>query len=212
MEWIQELPLLPAVAFLYVVIWCRAGATYLVGRGARKAAHRGRVATFLESPGVTRATELINRWGAPVVALSFLTVGFQTAANAAAGLTGMPAKRYLPALAIGGLAWAFIYATVGLVAFMAWFELFLISPWGAVAVLALIVALVAVLLRHKRRTGGVLGSGTEAGTTGAESTGADPAGADSSGVESTGADSSGAAPTGDVSAAHESDAIHEARS
>ncbi|ASK64654.1 hypothetical protein CFK39_01000 [Brachybacterium avium] len=155
MEWIQNLPLLPAVGFLYVVIWCRAGATYLVGRGARRAAHRGRIAAFLDSPNVTRATELIHRWGAPVVALSFLTVGFQTAANAAAGLTGMPAKRYLPALAIGGLAWSFIYATVGLVAFMAWFELFLVSPWGAVAVLTLVVVLIAVLLRHRRRTGGI---------------------------------------------------------
>ncbi|ATG51879.1 hypothetical protein CFK38_10360 [Brachybacterium vulturis] len=159
MEWIQEMPLLPAVAFLYVVIWCRAGATYLLGRGARRAASRGRVADFLDSPRVTRATGLIHRWGAPVVALSFLTVGFQTAANAAAGLTGMPAKRYLPALAIGGLAWALIYATVGLVAFTAWFELFLVSPWGAVAVLALLVVLIAVLLRHRRRTAGLSGTG-----------------------------------------------------
>ena len=152
----RELPLLPAVAFLYVVIWCRAGATYLLGRGARKAADRGRIARFLESRNVQRATELINRWGAPVVALSFLTVGFQTAANAAAGLTGMPARRYVPALAIGGLAWAFIYATVGLVAFMAWFELFLLSPWAAVAALGMIVVLIAVLLQHRRRTGGVM--------------------------------------------------------
>lgn len=156
MEWVGELPLLPAVAFLYVVIWCRAGATYLLGRGARKAADRGRIARFLESRNVQRATELINRWGAPVVALSFLTVGFQTAANAAAGLTGMPARRYVPALAIGGLAWAFIYATVGLVAFMAWFELFLLSPWAAVAALGILVLLVWVLLRHRRRTGGVM--------------------------------------------------------
>src|SRR5699024_8586063 len=114
MEGVQDLPLLPAAAFLYVGTRCRAGATYLVGRRARRVARRGRVAAFLESPGVTRASELINRWGAPVVALSFLTVGFQTAANAAAGLTGMPAKRYLPALAIGGLAWALIYAPGGL--------------------------------------------------------------------------------------------------
>lgn len=155
MDWVQELPLLPAVAFLYVVIWCRAGATYLVGRAARKAADRGRIATFLDSPRVHRATDLVNRWGAPVVAISFLTVGFQTAANAAAGLTRMPAKRYLPALAVGGLVWAFIYATVGLVAFGAWFELFMVSPWAAVAALAVVVALIAVLLRHKRRTGGV---------------------------------------------------------
>lgn len=154
MQWVQDLPLLPAVAFLYMVIWLRAGATYLVGRAARRAADRGRVAAFLDSPGITRATELINRWGAPVVALSFLTIGFQTAANGAAGLTGMPARRYLPALAIGGLAWAVIYATVGLVAVMAWFELFVRSPWGAVAVLGLVVVLVAVVLRHRRRTGG----------------------------------------------------------
>lgn len=160
MDWVQSLPLLPAVAFLYVVIWCRAGATYLVGRGARKAVDRGRVAKFLDSHNVQHATELVNRWGAPVVALSFLTVGFQTAANAAAGLTAMPAKRYLPALALGGLAWAFIYATVGLVAFAAWFELFLRSPWAAVAVLALLVVLVAVLLRHKRRTGGASAAAT----------------------------------------------------
>lgn len=156
MEWVGELPLVPAVAFLYVVIWLRAGATYLLGRGARRAADRGRVAKFLESQNVERATDLINRWGAPVVALSFLTVGFQTAANAAAGLTGMPARRYVPALAIGGLAWALIYATVGLVAFRAWFELFLLSPWAAVAALGAIVVLVGILLRHRRRTGGVV--------------------------------------------------------
>ena len=153
MDWVQSLPLLPAIAFLYVVIWARAGGTYLVGRGARKAANRGRVKKLLESTSVQRATELVNRWGAWVVALSFLTVGFQTAANAAAGLTAMPARRYLPALAVGGLAWAIIYATVGLVAVAGWFELFLVSPAGAVAVLALLVLLVALVLHHRRRTG-----------------------------------------------------------
>lgn len=156
MDWVQTLPLLPAVGFLYAVIWLRAGATYALARGARKAASRGKIATFLNSARVERATAIVNRWGAPVVALSFLTVGFQTAANAAAGLTGMPLKRYLPALAVGGLAWAFIYATIGLVAFAAWFELFLHSPWAAVAVLALVVMLITVLLWHRRRTGGIL--------------------------------------------------------
>ncbi|WP_114854894.1 DedA family protein [Brachybacterium sp. YJGR34] len=151
MQWVQDLPLLPAVAFLYVVIWCRAGGTYLLGRGARRAVHRGRVARMLESPGVQRATELINRWGAPVVALSFLTIGFQTAANAAAGLTAMPARRYLPALAIGGLAWALVYATVGLLAVRAWLELFLVSPWAAVAAGVLAVMAILLLLRRRRR-------------------------------------------------------------
>src|SRR5699024_10776752 len=76
--------------------------------------------------------------------------------NAAAGLTGMPLRRYLPALATGGLAWAVIYATVGLVAVAGWVGLFLRSPWAAVAALALVVLLITAVLRHKRRTGGTL--------------------------------------------------------
>lgn len=150
MEWVSSLPLLPAVGFLYLVILLRAGGTYALGRGARRAADRGRVAAVLDRPRVHRATGVVHRWGAPVVALSFLTVGFQTAVNAAAGLTGMPLRRYLPALAIGGLAWATIYATVGLVAVVGWIELFLRSPWAAVALLGLVLAVVAAIVLRRR--------------------------------------------------------------
>ena len=128
MAWVQELPLMPAVAFLYVVIWCRAGATYLIGRGARKAADRGRIAAFLDSPSVVRATGLVNRWGAPVVTASFLTVGVQTLVNLAAGLARMPLRRYVPALVVGGALWAFIYATVWSVGLAAWRQLWELSP------------------------------------------------------------------------------------
>jgi membrane protein DedA with SNARE-associated domain len=95
--------------------------------------------------------EIVNRWGAPVVALSFLTVGFQTAANFAAGLTRMPWHRYLPALVIGGLAWAIIYATVGLAAVVGWLELFLRNPVVACLLLVLVVALVVGLVLRRRR-------------------------------------------------------------
>lgn len=160
MDWVQSLPIIPAVAFLYVVVLCRAGGTYALGRGARKAANRGKVAAWLESPRVERASRIVNKWGAPVVAFSFLTIGFQTACNAAAGLTGMPLRRYLPALAVGGFAWAIIYATVGLAAIGLWLELFFRSPWAAVAALALVVVLVIYLVRHKRRSGGLAPTGT----------------------------------------------------
>ena len=109
---------------------------------------------------VERATRIVNKWGAPVVAFSFLTIGFQTACNAAAGLTGMPLKRYLPALAAGGFAWAIIYASVGLAAIGLWLQLFFRSPWAAVVALALVVALVIQLVRHKRRSGGLAPTGT----------------------------------------------------
>ncbi len=160
MEWVQSLPLVPAIAFLYLVVLFRAGGTYALGRGARAAVDRGRVASWLASPRVERATRIVNRWGAPVVAFSFLTIGFQTACNAAAGLTGMPLKRYLPALAIGGFFWAVIYATVGLAAIMLWVELFLRSPWAAVAALAIVVVLVVFLVNTRRRHGSLAPTGT----------------------------------------------------
>lgn len=151
MDWIRDLPLLPAIAVLWGIVLLRAGATYAIGRGAHRLARRGRVAALLASAKVARAIEVVNRWGAPVVALSFLTVGFQTAANAAAGLTRMPLRRYLPALAIGGLAWATIYATVGLAAIALWWDLFLRSPWAAVAALVLVTAIVVGLILRRRR-------------------------------------------------------------
>ncbi|MGP9693123.1 DedA family protein [Brachybacterium sp. AOP25-B2-12] len=151
MDWIRDLPLIPAIAVLWVIVLLRAGGTYAIGRGAHRLARRGRLEEMLSSPKVARATDVVNRWGAPVIALSFLTVGFQTAANAAAGLTRMPVRRYLPALAIGGLAWATIYATVGLAAIALWVDLFLRSPWAAVAALVLLAGIVVALIVRRRR-------------------------------------------------------------
>lgn len=156
LDWIGSLPLLPAIGLLWVIVLCRAGGTYLVGRGAHRLAHRGRLARMIESPSVDRAITTVNRWGAPVVALSFLTVGFQTAANLSAGLIRMPAVRYVPALLIGGLAWAVIYATIGLAVVITWIELFLLSPWVAILVLVLIAALVVALVLRRRRSRGRL--------------------------------------------------------
>ncbi|MCS6710757.1 VTT domain-containing protein [Brachybacterium sp. EF45031] len=152
-DWLRSLPIVEAVAFLYVVVLGRAGATYALGRMAHRLARRGRMAQVLDSPRVEAAMELVARRGAPVVALSFLTVGFQTAANAAAGITRMPLRHYLPALAVGGLAWALIYALVGISAVALWLELFLRSPWAAVAVLVAVVALLIALILRPRREG-----------------------------------------------------------
>ncbi|MDO5661237.1 MAG: VTT domain-containing protein [Brachybacterium sp.] len=150
-DWVFALPLVPAIAVLWVIVFLRAGATYMLGRGAHRVARRGRVAELVESPKVAAAIDVVNRWGAPVVSLSFLTVGFQTAVNFSAGLTRMPYRFYVPALAIGGFAWAVLYATVGLAAIGLWLELFLRSPWAALAVLVIIAVIVGALVRRRRR-------------------------------------------------------------
>ena len=99
-----------------------------------------------------RAERLVRRWGAPVVTASFLTVGVQTLVNLAAGMARMPLRRYLPALAVGGAIWAFIYATVWSARLAAWRRLWELSPVAAiVVVVALLLALAGYVTWQIRR-------------------------------------------------------------
>ncbi|TYL51336.1 hypothetical protein FXB39_08875 [Nocardioides sp. BGMRC 2183] len=127
-------PLIPLYCFLVVVACARGGGTYLLGRGARSVADRR--TSLAERAAVRRGEQLISRYGAPAVTLCFLTVGVQTAVNAAAGSLRMPARRYLPALVLGALIWAGIYVSVG----MAVLEAF----WGGAWWVAIVVVVAAV--------------------------------------------------------------------
>ena len=148
-----NLPLLVVWLILYGIILCRAGATYLLGRLARGGLSKSvRIRAALASPEYARAEQRVNRWGAPVVALSFLTVGFQTLANLAAGTTRMPWLRYGAALAVGGAAWATIYSVVGFAGFRAIALAYERAPVLTVCVgVAIVVALIALLLVSGRR-------------------------------------------------------------
>jgi membrane protein DedA with SNARE-associated domain len=128
----SDLPVAAAYAFLVVVAFCRGGATYLVGRLARRT-------KVLDRPSVRRAEDAVRRVGPPAVSLSFLTVGVQTAVNAAAGLLRMPWRSYVPALLVGALVWAAIYLTVGMAVVHAWISgdgRWLLAGLGALALVA----------------------------------------------------------------------------
>ena len=151
----DDIPVAAAYAFLVVVAFLRGGATYVVGRLARRAGTASaRARRVFERPGMERAEGVVRRWGAPVVSLSFLTVGFQTLVNLAAGVLEMPPRRYVPGLLVGALLWAGIYVTIGLAVLQAWMA----SESGLwVLVAVLVVALVAGLtlwLRQRIRVRG----------------------------------------------------------
>lgn len=115
-----NLPFLLVWLIMYGIILCRAGATYALGRlGRGGLAKSPRIRAMLASERYARAEARVNRWGAPVVAASFLTIGFQTLANLAAGTTLMPWLRYIAALLVGGAAWATVYSVVGFAGFRA---------------------------------------------------------------------------------------------
>lgn len=140
------------VWLVFGVLWLgaftRGNATYWVGRGVRAGGGRSRFADHLERPIVRRAEGWVRRFGAPAVALGFLTVGVQTAINASAGMLRMPQRRFLPAVTVGALLWATVYTTVGFAVLDAWFGD--LDWWWALVAIAVVVAIVVVSRRLER--------------------------------------------------------------
>ena len=100
LDW--SFPIAVTWLIMFGIIIFRAGGTFLLGRFARKGIRKfDRVEKIMSGRKYRRAEDTIDRYGAPVVALSFLTVGLQTVVNLAAGTTGMRYRRYVPALAVG---------------------------------------------------------------------------------------------------------------
>ncbi len=139
-------PLVYTVFFVGSMI--RANATYWLGRGARKGGDNSRAARRLASPVVRRAETVVARAGAPAVALSFLTVGVQTAVNFAAGVLRMPLWHYEIGAVVGALMWAGIYSTIGFAVFGAWVGQ---SPWLWLSAAIALVVLVVVATRVTSR-------------------------------------------------------------
>lgn len=159
MNFFASWPFPLAVAGLFVIVMARANGTYWVGRGVRHGAGRTRLARLFATPAYRRAEQLLARWGAPAVIVSFLTVGVQTMINAAAGATRMPLRRYLPAVTVGCVVWAFVYASVGAVTIEALMAVHRMSPvafW--VLLTALVAVIVGLVVANLRRAKGELAS------------------------------------------------------
>jgi membrane protein DedA with SNARE-associated domain len=151
-DFMSDWPFAWVVGTLFVIVLLRAGGTYALGRGVLAGVGRTRMSRLVRTPAFARAERLVERWGAPVVVGCFLTVGIQTVVNLAAGVTRMPLRRYLPALAVGGLLWALLYATVASAGFAALRSLYALSPVTAIVVLvALVLALAGYVTWQVRR-------------------------------------------------------------
>lgn len=146
-----DAPVGVVVLALFVIVMFRANGTYWLGRLAARGAQRTRAARLMDSPRYARAVERVNRWGAPVVTASFLTMGFQTMVLLAAGATAMPQSRFLPAVTVGSVIWALVYATVGFVGLEALGLLWALSPALTLLLTAVLVAGVAASLVARRR-------------------------------------------------------------
>jgi membrane protein DedA with SNARE-associated domain len=152
-SWLEGKPFVITFSVLFGIVLLRAQATYWLGRGVTTGALHTSLAAKLTSPKATTVISALNRWGPPLVTVSFLTVGLQTVVNAAAGLIRMPWIRYTVAMLIGCVAWAAIYATVGIAAVEGMLALAAHSPWALAGLLAVVIgAVIAVVVIRRRRT------------------------------------------------------------
>lgn len=118
MEAIRELPFAWAFGLLFLIVMLRANGTYWLGRAAESGGRRSqRLQKRLDGKAMERARDIMATWGVAAVPLSFLTIGVQTAINFSAGAMRMPLRRYVPAVTVGCIIWATIYATAGTVLF-----------------------------------------------------------------------------------------------
>ena len=139
--------------FLFFVVLFRAQGTYWVGRLARIGGEQSRWARRFNGKTLARAQEFLDKWGPIGVPMSFLTVGFQTAVNAAAGFGKMRWPLYTIAMIPGCFAWAFIYATLGVSLWVAGARLAQESPWLLAAAIAALCVVVTGTWWASRRYG-----------------------------------------------------------
>jgi len=93
----------------------------------------------------------LERLGWPLIPVSFLTLGFQTAVQLTAGLIGWRWPRYTLAAIPGWIAWGCVYAAGGLAAFAGLVVLVRQSWWVVALVVAGVAGAVVVVVRRRRQ-------------------------------------------------------------
>nr|WP_279590798.1 VTT domain-containing protein [Dermatophilus congolensis] len=142
-------------AALWVVFFLggllRGHVLYVVGRGIASGGRRSRFHDVFAGPRMERARLFVNRWGALAVALSYLTVGFQSFVQVSTGMAGMSVWRFTPAAVVGSMVWATIYTTIGFTVWQVWLQAVARSVWGLAGVAVVGVWLLWRLLRQRVR-------------------------------------------------------------
>jgi membrane protein DedA with SNARE-associated domain len=159
-----SLSLAAALIVLFLFALARSHATYWAGRGVVRGAQtvhetdRGfawwrNMITHLEAWTNTKAAQrgldLVRGWGPIAVSFAFLTFGLQIAIFASAGLIGMRYAKFTIASIPGAIAWAIVWASVGLGAIWGAIKLFAASPILFTIVVGLIALLIAWWIRRR---------------------------------------------------------------
>jgi membrane-associated protein len=150
------IPLWLAVVALEAVALIGTGALFLACRGPAGALVRRLGPRIgLTQERMARATAVIERRGGPALALGRGTPGLRTATCVAAGASGVPARRALPALVIGSSVFLQLHLFLGYFLGTAARDLIEAATGPAILVVVGLVVVAAVfwIVRRGRRRG-----------------------------------------------------------
>lgn len=174
-DFLATLPFWVAFVALFCGAMVRGQMMYWIGRVVTEQTlrrthpthgRRRRVHDWLAAGGADPGVRAIQRWGLAMVPLCYLTVGFQSMVQAAAGILRIEVWKYVLAQVPGALAWATIYATIGFAAWEALMAAAAGSPWGiAVIGFIVVVAVAALIVLRRRHATSLSTESPQAGTT-----------------------------------------------
>ncbi|WP_040158985.1 DedA family protein [Nigerium massiliense] len=158
-DWLESLPFAVALVVLYLGATVRGQLIYWLGRWAARGAigtgdvgpRRQKLRAWLSGAEVERGRRAVEKWGLPIIPLSYLTVGFQSLVHAAAGVLRVSWPAFTLVQIPGALAWGLIYSTIGFAAWEAALAAAAGSPAGLAVIALLVVAIVALIVRRRRR-------------------------------------------------------------
>jgi len=149
-DWITGQPFFIAAGFLTLVAGVRSQCMFWLGRGIRAGVIRTAWAQKFRDDKSKRAVNRLQAWGWPLIPVSFLTIGFQTAVQISAGLIGWRWLTYTLAAIPGWILWGCAYAAGGLAAFVGLVTLARQEWWLAVLAVLVVAAIVVVIVRLRR--------------------------------------------------------------
>lgn len=140
LDWLANLPLWQATVFLFIVVFFRAQMTFWLGKLMHKGFIKSRIKKNKDHHLEEKKAGILalEKYGWPVIPLSFLTVGFQTFVQLAAGLLNWNWFKYTLVAIPGYLAWGFIYAFGGL-------NLFRSIVNGSIGLLAIVLIFICLV-------------------------------------------------------------------
>lgn len=158
-EFLDDWPVAAVYSFMFALAMARGQALYWIGRVITEQTLRrthpregwqARAHAWLTGGGIDPGIVALRRWGLIAVPLSYLTIGFQSMIQAAAGVLRIEAWRYTVAQVPGALVWAGIYTTFGFFTWVAIGAAARGNPWAAGGLTLLVILTIAVLLLARR--------------------------------------------------------------